>query len=338
MEHLAIDLGASQSQICVRAEGGEILEERRWPTAQLAQYLAKRAPSRVILETCTEAFTIAEAALGLGHQVRVVPATLVRTLGVGSRRTKTDRRDAQKLSEVSCRVDLPSVHIPSAQSRQRKERIGMRDGLVRCRTLLINAVRGLLRARLLRLGKGSTGTFTRRVRSLCAPELRAMLEPQLVSIEALTAQIRLMERELGATAERDPVCRRLMTVPGVGWLTALRFVATLDQSERFAGAHQVESYLGLVPGEDSSSERQRRTGITKAGSPSMRWMLVQAAWAARRTRPQGPLQAWADKVEQRRGKRIAVTALARKLAGMLFAIWRAGTTYRAAPMTEPAAV
>ena len=329
MEHVAIDLGASQSQVCVRAADGTVLEERRCPTAKLAEYLANRPPSRVIMETCTEAFYIAEATLKLGHQVRVVPATLVHSLGVGSRRTKTDRRDAQKLSEVSCRVDLPSVHIPSEQARQRKARLGARDALVQARTLLINHVRGTLRASLLRLGKGSAPTFTKRVRALCVVVERVDLEPSLVCIDALTEQLRLVDRDLSTEAARDPVCRRLMTVPGVGWVTALRFVATLDRIDRFAGAHQVESYLGLVPGEDSSSERQRRTGITKAGSTSMRWTLVQAAWAARRARHKDGLQLWAEQIEQRRGKRVAVTALARKLAGILFAIWRDGTVYQA---------
>ena len=328
MDHVAIDLGAGQSQICVRAADGTVLEERRCATAKIAEYLANRPPSRVILETCTEAFVIAEATLKLGHQVRVVPATLVPSLGVGARRTKTDRRDAQKLSEVSCRIDLPSVHIPSEQARQRKARLGSRDALVQARTLLINHLRGLLRASLVRVSKGSAPTFTRRVRALGVSVERAGLEPTLVCIDALTTQLRGLDRELSAEAAREPVCRRLMTVPGVGWVTALRFVATLDRIDRFGGAHQVESYLGLVPGEDSSSERQRRTGITKAGSTPMRWTLVQAAWAARRARHKDALQRWAEQVEQRRGKRIAVTALARKLAGIMFAIWRDGTVYQ----------
>ena len=89
----------------------------------------------------------------------------------------------------------------------------------------------------------------------------------------------------------------------------------------------VESYLGLVPGEDSSAERKRRTSITKAGPTALRWCLVQAAWAARRTRRKDPMHRWVDEVEKRRGKRVAVLALARKLAGILFAIWRNGTVY-----------
>jgi transposase len=166
VEHIAIDLGGRESQICIRDGGGKITEERRCSTALLKQYLEKRPASRVILETCAESFAVADAALAQGHEVRVVPATLVRSLGVGARRTKTDRRDAQVLSEVSCRIDLPSVHVPGALSRRRKTICGTRDALVRGRTLLINSVRGWLRtqgAGVMR--SGATQSFPSRVRS-----------------------------------------------------------------------------------------------------------------------------------------------------------------------------
>jgi hypothetical protein len=124
MEHIAIDLGGRESQICVRSSDGEILEERQWPTAALKTYLGRRPKSRVVLETCAEAFGIADAAAAQGHEIRVVPATLVRSLGVGRHGIKTDRRDAQVLSEVSCRIDLPSVHVPALVSRKRKAMCG----------------------------------------------------------------------------------------------------------------------------------------------------------------------------------------------------------------------
>jgi transposase len=92
------------------------------------------------METCAEAFRVADAALLLGHQVRIVPATLVRSLGVGARRIKTDKRDARALSEVSTRIELPSVHIPSSESRDRKAMCGMREALVSSRTKLANTV------------------------------------------------------------------------------------------------------------------------------------------------------------------------------------------------------
>jgi hypothetical protein len=96
---------------------------------------------------------------------------------------------------------------------------------------------------------------------------------------------------------------------------------------RFANAHQLESFLGLVPGERSSGDRKRITSITKAGSPKMRWALIQACWVARRWFPADPMVRWAAEIEVRRGKRIAVVALARKMAGIMYAIWRDSTTY-----------
>jgi transposase len=204
----------------------------------------------------------------------------------------------------------------------------MREALVGTRTKLVNTVRGWLRAEGRRPRSGELSTFSARVRALSSEApLPSYIERQLRMIDALNDEIRQADRELAAVAKADPVARRLMTAPGVGPATAVRFVAALDQISRFPGAHAVESYLGLVPGEDSSAERKRRTSITKAGPTALRWCLVQAAWAARRTRQRDPMHHWVDEVEKRRGKRVAVLALARKLAGILFAIWRDGTVY-----------
>ena len=189
MEHIAIDLGGRESQICVRSASGEILEEKKHATRTLGRYLRRRPPSRVILETCAEAFSVADAVLELGHEVRVVPASLVGTLGVGSRRLKTDKRDARILSEVSCRIDLPSVHVPKEESRRRKTMCGMREQLIGARTQLINCVRGWLRGRALRVRTGAIATFAARVRNASA-EIPVHVERLLSSIEQLTEQIR----------------------------------------------------------------------------------------------------------------------------------------------------
>jgi transposase len=330
MEHVAIDLGSKKSQICVRGADGRILEEKRWPTGDLETYLAGWPKSRVVVETCAEAFCVADTARQLGQEKRVVPATLVKTLGVGARRTKTDQRDARALSEVSCRIDLPSVHIPKAESRDRKTMCGMREALVGARTKIINTVRGWLRSRGRRLQRGGRASFSQRVQAAWPGQVPSYVERQLQVLEVLNAQIASADVEVKSWAEADETCSRLMTVPGVGPLTALRFVAALDEVKRFENAHQVESYLGLVPGESSSAERQQRLSITKAGPRALRWVLVQAAWALhlRCRRPEAvPLQLWAQRIEQRRGRRTAIVALARKLAGVLYAIWRDGTVY-----------
>jgi transposase len=338
MEHVAIDLGGRESQVCIRSGTGEILLEERVPTAGLREVL-DRPKARVVVETCSEAFGVADLALEYGHDVRVVPASLVKSLGVGARRTKTDLRDARTLSEVSCRVELPSVHVPSHWSREAKSLCGMRDALVSCRTKLVNSVRGYLRRHLRRMTlRGALATFPLRVRKRYAESEQVVpphLERQLQAIERLNEAVKEATKEVAAWAEGNPTCVRLMTAPGVGPLVALRFVAAVDRVERFSEAHQLESYLGLAPGEDSSSERRRVTSITKAGPSRVRWTLVQASWTALRVRPEDPMCAWALQVSRRRGIKVAVVALARKLAGVLYAMWRDGTEYRARHAEAP---
>lgn len=328
MEHVAIDLGGRESQICVRSEDGAIVEERRVSTRSLGRYLKGRAKSRVILESCTEAFGVADRALEHGHEVRVVAGKLVRSLGVGDRGIKTDVRDARTLSEVSCRINLPSVHIPSKVSRRRKTLCGMRESLVAARTQLVNCVRGWMRAQALGIRRGTPETFPDRVHA-ASTELPQYVSRLLETVSHLTGQIRAADKELKTLANEDPLIQRLMTVPGVGIVTAVRFVAAIDDVSRFANAHELESYLGLVPGEQSSSNRKHRTSITKAGPSDVRRVLVLSAWAARRQKLAPPIVLWALEVEKRRGKKIATVALARKLAGIMYAVWRDGTTYDA---------
>jgi len=330
VQHVAIDLGGRESQICVRDASERILEEKRHPTKKLGEYLAKQPPSRVILETSAEAFAVADLALLAGHEVRVVPSMLAPSLGIGARGIKTDRRDAQVLSEVSCRVDLRSVHIPSPRARLWRALCNSRDSLVSSRTKLINTVKSQLRGRLISMQRRISGITTARVRDIWVELDGAVpehIERLLVMIEALSVQVREADRQIRELVKHEDTCKRLMSVPGVGPVTALRFVATLDEAKRFATAHDVQSYLGLTPGENSSSGRVRRTRLTKAGSPQMRWLLVQAAFVAKRCAPSDPMIVWCDQIAARRGKQIATVALARKLAGVLFAIWRDGTTY-----------
>jgi transposase len=330
MQHVAIDLGGRESQVCVRTTDGQILLEQKVATRTLGGFFKAQPPSRVVLETCAEAFRIADLAHDSGHEVRVVPATLVRSLGVGARGVKTDRRDAQVLSEVSCRIDLPSVHVPSEMARERRTMCGMREALVASRTAVINCVRGWNRTQLLKMPPATSATFPKRLRSaaLARPDgLPEHVERLLKVIDSLNEQIAAADKELQTLAESDDVCRRLMSVPGVGPVTSVRFLAAVDDVARFHSAHAVQSFLGLTPGENSSSERKQRTGITKAGPAPVRGALVQAAWNLRRTRPHHPICQWATKIEQRRGKFIATVALARKLAGILFAIWRDGSVY-----------
>lgn len=203
---------------------------------------------------------------------------------------------------------------------------GMREQLLGARTQLINCVRGWLRARAIRVKTGATSSFAKRVRQ-SQRDIPDFVDRLLETIEHLSGQIKAADKDLEDIVKDDEVIQRLMTVPGVGPVTAIRFTAALDDVTRFPNAHAVQSYLGLVPGERQSSDRRHRLGITKAGSSAARRTLVQAAWSARRAASVHSMGLWALEVEKRRGKFVAVVALARKLAGILYALWRDGSTY-----------
>jgi transposase len=308
-----------------------VLREERWPTCELHRFFKKvTEPSRVILETGSEAFAVATQARAAGHDVRIVRSTLSRTLGIGEGGVKTDVRDARCLSQVSTRVDLPSVHQPTREHQEHKTLCGMRDGLIASRTMLINMVRGWLRCGLHRIPGGATKTFAPRVRkqlTACGQTIPAYVERHLATIEFLSDQIAHADVEVKDICTRDPICQRLITMPGIGPVTAVRFVATLDTPTRFVNAAQVRAYIGLTPGERQSGDKQRRTGITKAGDAALRSCLIQAAWTMRRTRRADPMMQWCAAIELRRGKFVAVVALARKMAGILFAMWRDDHAY-----------
>jgi len=337
MHHIAIDLGSRKSQICVRDATGQIAEERSIATVKLKEWLKEQELGRVIVETCAESFGIATEAKKFGHEVRIVPATLVRQLGVGERRLKNDKKDARKLSEVSTRIELPSVHLPSGWSQQVRELCTMREALVEARTKLVNTARSFARMKVCELKSGAAETIPQRMREAFSDGLPAAVERVLLAIEALNEQLKHADREVQKAAKASADCVRLMTAPGIGSVTALRFAAVVDEVGRFASAHQLESYLGLVPSETSTGERQQRHGrITKAGAKKVRWALVQAVWSAKAHCKGDPLVRWGDRVALRRGKKIATLAMARKLAGVLYAMLRDGKDYDPAQLTRQA--
>lgn len=205
--------------------------------------------------------------------------------------------------------------------------------MVRTRSRYISIICTLLRRDGLRIhNSGYTPTFLKRLARLELPEaLRAEIAPLVLLLESLNEQIKQADQQLAALAAGHGLLSRLRTVPGVGVITATSFVSTLDEAERFAGAKQARAYLGLVPSERSSGERQQRGHISKAGPGRARHMLVEAAWTIlrRRSATNAALHDWAAAIAARRGPRVAVVALARKLAGILYAMWRDSTSFAA---------
>ncbi len=335
MKHIGIDLGASHSHVVVISteDGRETgLSRCRVETGKLPAWLSRQPAGRVVMEACTQSPAVARAAVSAGHDTRVVPGNVVRALGVGARGIKTDDRDAEVLARASTRnEDLPSVHLRSEASRSRRELTSARAALLNARKSLALHIKSWLRGRLVRLkGRASSKRFCEVVRrvALQDPEgLPKAIEVLLTSYEQLTAQIAELTEEIAELAKGDAVCQRLMTMPGVGPQIAVAFCTYVDDPNRFSSASELGSYLALVPGEATTGGKVVRTGTIKAGPKYLKALLVQGAWTMLRTRPNDPVVLWARGLAEKRGKRIAVVALARKMATILWSMWKHDRSY-----------
>lgn len=333
MEYGAIDLHTRESEIRIVNEDGAEVFARRVATRPeaLARVFADRAALRVLLESGTESEWVAQCLEGWGHTVVVADPSYAAMYGARQRRIKTDRRDVAALAEANRRGWYRPAHRVSRAQQTVREALTIRRTLINQRTQLIAVVRTLVRRQGSRVPTGQAETFVARLRQAPLPvDLQTALAPLLIALEGLAPLIAAADQAATVRARADAVVRRLMTAPGVGPITALNFRAALDQVDRFADAGAVTSYLGLVPREHSSGDHQRKGRITKAGPREPRAMLVQASWTIWRMR-RGPglgLALWAQRVAARRGRRVAIVALARRLARILFAIWRDDQPYR----------
>ena len=325
MKNIGMDLGRPYSVVCQMGSRGPEWKRIRTDGASLREYFSRRDRCRVLLEASTESEWVARLIEGLGHEAVVADPNFAPMYAERSRRIKTDSRDAHALMRACELGAYRLAHRTTDEQRHVRSMLGARDALIRTRTRWISVIRATLRREGFRVKSGETSSFSTRVKELDLPaHLTREVEPLLIVLKPLNEQLAELDRWISQLAARDPRVKRLCTVPGIGPITATAFVATLDDAGRFRNAHQLESYLGLVPREWSSSEVQRRGSITKTGSKRMRWLLVEAAWSVLRSRrPEvTELKTWADRIALRRGKPIAAVALARRLAGILYAMWR----------------
>ena len=214
---------------------------------------------------------------GFGHEVIVADPNFAPMYATRSKKVKTDKRDARTLSEASKLGAYRPVHRPPPERRHERAELRVREALVFTRSKYISLIGALIRREGFRIAPGSADKFLDRLEQVALPEtMEDELAPLIVVMQVINEQIAEAERRLSDRVKNDEVAQRLMTVPGVGPVTAGTFVAVVDTVERFSTARQVRAYLGLVPREMSSGEIQRRGHITKAGNSRMRSLLVEA--------------------------------------------------------------
>jgi transposase len=290
-------------------------------------------PARVAFEAGREAWHVHDVIEGWGQKPLMVDTTRVRQLGVGQHGRKRDAIDAEMIALALDAGRLPLAHVLSPERRALRARLSVRGELIDMRARQIRVVRGLARAKGVLVASSTTPTFLKHLGEAALDErTRALIAPLVATLHTAETQIALVDEELAVLAKADPTICLCATAPGVALVVAATFVSVIDDAKRFADAHSVSSYLGLVPAEKTTGGSKQRLGaITKHGNAQARCMLVQSAWHILRAGSKDdPLHRWGTNLAAKRGKKVASVALARRLAGVLWAMWRDGTVYDAA--------
>ena len=334
MYYCGLDLHAKSSAFCLVNRRGKRIAEGEAPSSRRGfEQIMQRAEGeevRVVLEASTRSRWAAEVLEGLGAQVVVVDPRKVRV--IAETKHKTDRTDARILADLLRTGALPRAlwRVPR-ETRELRDLVRLRWGLVRQRAGLALRARSMVASVGISLGKralASEATWGRilKRRDVPAP-MKKLLEILHDCMEDLGQAIERVEQEC-APRLKAPEVRRLQEIPGVGPVVALTTVGGLGDPSRFKDSRTAAAYTGLVPSERSSGESRRRGHITKRGPSELRRVWIQAAQAALRMRDH-PLKAWAHRLVYRRGRAVAVVALARRMFRWAFAIWRDGKPFDA---------
>lgn len=332
-QYVGLDVSEKKTSVCVVAEDGhQIWKGKCLSTPEaLASTIRERAPhaERVGLETgplCAWHFHGLKA---LQVPVQCIDARHAKA-ALAMQVNKTDENDAEGLAQIMRTGWFREVHVKSVESQLLRSVLQSRLQLVAMRRDVANQVRGTLKVFGILLSPGRRYTFDGLVRERIGAreELSSLIEPLLAVWQALGEQVAVLDRRLRKTANHHPVAKNLMTVPGVGPVVSVAFVATIDDPQRFAKSRAVGAHLGLAPRRFQSGEMDFQGTISKCGDPLMRQYLFEAAGVLlTRTQRWSSLKAWGGRLAKRIGMRKATVAVARKLAVILHRMWRTGESF-----------
>lgn len=330
---IGIDLAKTVFQLHAEAVGGKLLWQKRLSREALLPFLRKQAPVLIGMEACGSAHHWGRVIGELGHEVRLMPAAYVKPY---VKRGKSDRRDAEAICEAVQRPNMRLVPIKTVEQQIERSLERARELLVKQHTQLMNATRGLLAELGIVARQGMRG-FKSLVDRIEAgdreipPPMRTCLTPLVTQWRALHDSIEALEAEIVARAKADERMRRLMTIPGVGPLTAHAVVCAIGDPKRFRSGRDFAAWAGLTPLTESSGEKTRIGHISRAGDRSLRRLMVLgAANMARQAKLKPrPDRAWLLGVMARRPVKVAMVAQAAKTARIAWAMLRSGEAYRA---------
>ena len=335
MEHFAgLDVSVRETSVCIVDDTGRIVREVKIASEPdaLLQELTSLAYhfKRIGLEAGPLSQWLFSALAEAGLPVICVETRHMKAM-LKAQINKTDRNDARGIAQMMRAGLYRPVHVKTLRSQKLRMLLTHRKLLQSNAVAIENDLRATLRNFGLKVGVAGKVKFEARIKELVEnlPDLAVLVEPLLIVRRTLREQIGVLQRRLLAIVRDDDVCRRLMTVPGVGPVVALTYRVTVDVPARFRKSKAVGAVFGLTPSKHQSGESSRTGGISRCGDEMMRVMLYEAAQVMLvRSVKWSWLKAWAMQLARRRGMKKAIVALARRLAVILHRIWVDGTEFR----------
>src|SRR2546426_759665 len=335
MQHyVGLDVSVKETSVCIIDKAGKVIREVKVATEPVAIFAVlpeePLAIERIGLEAGPLSQWLYSALAEAGLPVICVETRHMKA-ALSAQINKSDRNDARGIAQMM-RVGLyRPVHVKTLASQKRRMLLTSRQ-LLQAKALDIeNDLRGSLRNFGLKVGMVGTVKFEARIRELVEnlPDLAVLVEPMLIVRRVVREQLGILHRRLLAIVRDDDVCRRLMTVPGVGPVVALTYRVTVDVPARFRNSKAVGAVFGLTPAKYQSGEIDRTGAISRCGDEMMRMMLYEAAQSMLvRAAKWSWLKAWAMKIARHRGMEKAIVALARRLAVIMHRMWVDGTEFR----------
>src|ERR1700758_794704 len=335
MEYFAgLDVSVKETSVCILDDAGRIVKEVKVASEPQALLKVLGNPTYHFKRIGLEAGPLSQwlfSALAEAELPVICVETRHMQAVLKAQINKTDRNDARGIAQMM-RVGLyRPVHVKTLRSQKLRMLLTHRKLLQSKAIAIDNDLRGTLRNFGLKVGIAGASKFEARIKELVEnlPDLAELVEPLLIVRRTLREQIGILHRRLLAIVRNDDVCRRLMTIPGVGPVVALTYRATVDVPARFRNSRAVGAVFGLTPAKHQSGESDRTGGISRCGDEMMRVMLYEAAQILLvRATKWSWLKAWAMQIARRRGMKKAIVALARRLAVIMHRIWVDGTEFR----------
>lgn len=338
MQHCGIDLHSKATVFHTVDGAGRTVETGSFATTadEFSAFCRRQTRlTQLYLEAGTASAWAARIIEGSGQRAMVIDPNRNRMIA-GSVK-KTDKSDAATLAMMGRAGLLLGVHVRSEATDRVRQLFAARNALVRSRANLIRVVRALHRSDGELLPKADTDDFAEIIKGKWGidPEKEDAVIPLVEAIDAITTQVKATEKTMEThAADNHVLLSRLKTIPGVGDLTSIAFAAHIEDAGRFANSSQIAGYFGLAPWVHESAGKRKDGKITKRGNKAVRCLLVQAAWAHLRSKEDTALKRWTHRLMERVGSKKAIVALARKLAELMWTLWRSERTYVAFPSSS----